>query len=149
MGRRPCDGNRVLINHREHLPELYFNIIEREEKKVFLPIDTVDRKFGENYDDFIRFLDERGELVIRPDRTSANRCAYAIKRTGEDRYELKEDTACKARMSIFGNQYDAAYLLSDYPDDLPEDFEKIRASASITTKTACMSLSRPSNTAML
>ena len=62
---------------------------------------------------------------------------------------LKEDTACKARMSIFGNQYDAAYLLSDYPDDLPEDFEKIRASASITTKTACMSLSRPSNTAML
>ena len=27
-------------------------------------------------------------------------------------------------MSIFGNQYDAAYLLSDYPDDLPEDFEK-------------------------
>ena len=32
--------NRVLINHREHLPELYFNIIEREEKKVFLPIDT-------------------------------------------------------------------------------------------------------------
>lgn len=57
--------NRVLINHREHLPELYFNIIEREEKKVFLPIDTVDRKFGENYDDFIRLLDERGELVIR------------------------------------------------------------------------------------
>lgn len=116
--------NRVLINHREHLPELYFNIIEREEKKVFLPIDTVDRKFGENYDDFIRLLNERGELVIRPDRTSANRCAYVIKRTGEDRYELKEDTACKARMSIFGNQYDAAYLLSDYPDDLPEDFEK-------------------------
>lgn len=116
--------NRVLINHREHLPELYFNIIEREEKKVFLPIDTVDRKFGENYGDFIRLLDERGELVIRPDRTSANRCAYVIKRTGEDRYELKEDTACKARMSIFGNQYDAAYLLSDYPDDLPEDFEK-------------------------
>ena len=35
--------NRVLVNHREHLPELYFNIIEREEKKVFLPIDTVDR----------------------------------------------------------------------------------------------------------
>ena len=113
-----------IVNYREHLPELYFNIIEREEKKVFLPIDTVERKYGENYDDFIRLLNERGELVIRPDRASANRCAYVIKRTGEDRYELKEDTACKARMSIFGNQYDAAYLLSDYPDDLPEDFEK-------------------------
>lgn len=114
----------MLVNHREHLPELYFNIIEREEKKVFLPIDTVERKYGENYDDFICLLNERGELVIRPDRASANRCAYVIKRTGEDRYELKEDTACKARMSIFGNQYDEAYLLNDYPDDLPEDFEK-------------------------
>lgn len=117
--------NRVLIGRREHLPELYFNIIEREEKKVFLPIDTVERSFGENYDDFIRLLDERGQLVIRPDRTSAEKCAYLIKRTGENEYRLCEDEANRMRMELFGNQYDQAYLLSeDYPEKLPEDFEK-------------------------
>ena len=116
--------NRVLIGRREHLPVMYFNIIEREEKKLFLPIDTVGREFGENYDDFIRLLNERGELVIRPDRSSAQRCAYIIRRTGENRYELCEDKVCKTRMNIFGNDYDQAYLLSEYPDELPEGFEK-------------------------
>lgn len=103
---------------------LYYNIIEREDEKVFLPIDTVGREYGENYDDFIRLLNERGELVIRPDRASAHRCAYLIRRTGEDRYELCEDKVCKARMSIYGNDYDQAYLLREYPDELPEGFEK-------------------------
>lgn len=115
--------NRVLIDYREYLPRLYFNIIERENKKAFLPIDTVNREYGENYDDFIKLLDERGELVIRPDRTSARRSAYRIKRTGENRYELTEDAACKMRMSIYGNSYDGTYLLADeLPDDLPENF---------------------------
>lgn len=116
--------NRVLTGRRGHLPMLYYNIIEREDEKVFLPIDTVGREYGENYDDFIRLLNERGELVIRPDRASAHRCAYLIRRTGEDRYELCEDKVCKARMSIYGNDYDQAYLLREYPDEPPEGFEK-------------------------
>lgn len=116
--------NLVLIDYREHLPKLYFNIIERENRKVFLPIDTVGREYGENYDDFIKLLDERGELVIRPDRTSAHRSAYRIKRTGEDSYELLEDSACRMRMSIYGNDYDRDLLLAEeHPNDLPENFE--------------------------
>ena len=53
-------ANKVLVDYREHLPKLYFNIIEREEKKIFLPIDTVSRAHGENYDDFIKLLEEKG-----------------------------------------------------------------------------------------
>ncbi len=116
--------NRVLINHREHLPVLYFNIIEREERKVFLPIDTVGRACGESYDDFIRLLDEKRKLVIRPDRPSANRCGYIIKRIGEDRYELCGDEVCRMRMNIYGNVYDTQLLVGEYPEPLPEGFEK-------------------------
>lgn len=115
--------NHVLIDYREYLPKLYFNIIERENRKAFLPIDTVNREYGETYDDFIRLLDTRGELVIRPDRPSAHRSAYRIRHTGENRYELMEDAACKTRMSIYGHDYDADFLLTDeLPDDLPENF---------------------------
>lgn len=116
--------NHVLIDFPEHLPELYFNIIDRENKKVFLPIDTVERKFGENYDDFIRLLDERGELVLRPAVSSGNRSSYIIKRVGENRYKLCADEIDKQRMSIFGYGYDKQMLLcEEYPEELPEGFE--------------------------
>ena len=116
--------NHVLIDFPEHLPELYFNIIDRENKKVFLPIDTVERKFGENYDDFIRLLDERGELVLRPAVSSGNRSSYIIKRVGENRYKLCADEIDKQRMSVFGYGYDKQMLLcEEYPEELPEGFE--------------------------
>ncbi len=115
--------NKVLIDYREYLPRLYFNIIEREGKKVFLPIDTIERAYGENYDDFIKLLDEKGELIIRPDRFSAYRSAYRIVRTGDDRYKLYEDEICRVRMGMHGNDYDRDYLLSEeLPEDLPEEF---------------------------
>lgn len=116
--------NHVLVDFPEHLPELYFNIIDRENKKVFLPIDTVERKYGENYDDFIRLLDERGELVLRPAVSSGNRSSYIIKRVGENRYKLCADDIDKQRMSIFGYGYDKQMLLcEEYPEELPEGFE--------------------------
>lgn len=116
-------ANKVLIDYREYLPRLYFNIIERENKKVFLPIDTIERADGENYDDFIKLLDEKGELIIRPDRFSAYRSAYRIVRTGDNSYKLCEDEICRVRMGMYGDDYDRDYLLSeDYPEDLPEEF---------------------------
>ena len=115
-------ANKVLIDYREYLPRLYFNIIEREDKKVFLPIDTIERADGENYDDFIKLLDEKGELIIRPDRFSAYRSAYRIVRTGDNSYKLCEDEICRVRMGMHGDDYDRDYLLSeDYPEDLPEE----------------------------
>ena len=115
--------NRVLINHREHLPKLYFNIIDREDKKLFLPIDTVGREYGENYGDFLKLLAERGQLALRPDRPSAHRCGYIIRCTGEDRYELLPDGISSVRMRIYGNVYDEACLVSELPAEPPEDFE--------------------------
>ena len=116
--------NHVLVDFPEHLPELYFNIIDRENKKVFLPIDTVERKYGENYDDFIRLLDERGELVLRPAVSSGGRSSYIIKSVGENRYKLCADDIDKQRMSIFGYGYDKQMLLcEEYPEELPEGFE--------------------------
>lgn len=102
---------RILINHRAHLPTLYYNIIEREGRRVFLPTDAVNREYGENYDDFLRLLDEKGELSIRPDRPSAQRSSYIIAKTGESRYALRTADACKFRMELFGNIYDADGLL--------------------------------------
>lgn len=116
--------NHVLVNYPEHLPKLYFNIIDREHKKIFLPIDTVNRAYGENYDDFIKLLDERGRLCLRPASSSGNRSAYMIERIGDNRYKLCADEIDKARMTMFGYGYDKQMLLCDeYPAELPEDFE--------------------------
>lgn len=116
--------NHVLVDYPEHLPKLYFNIIDREHKKLFLPIDTVNREFGENYDDFIRLLDERKQLVLRPASSSGNRSSYIIKRVGENRYKLCADEIDKQRMSVFGYGYDKQMLLcEEYPEELPEGFE--------------------------
>lgn len=116
--------NHVLVDYPEHLPKLYFNIIDREHKKIFLPIDTVNREFGENYDDFIRLLDERKQLVLRPASSSGERSSYIIKRVGENRYKLCADDIDKQRMSMFGYGYDKQMLLcEEYPEELPEGFE--------------------------
>ena len=116
--------NHVLIDYPEHLPKLYFNIIDREHKKIFLPIDTVNREFGENYDDFIRLLDERKQLVLRPASSSGERSSYIIKCVGENRYKLCADDIDKQRMSMFGYGYDKQMLLcEEYPEELPEGFE--------------------------
>lgn len=116
--------NHVLVNYPEHLPKLYFNIIDREHKKIFLPIDTVNRAYGENYDDFIKLLDERGRLCLRPASNSGNRSTYMIERIGDNRYKLCADEIDKARMTMFGYGYDKQMLLCDeYPAELPEDFE--------------------------
>ena len=116
--------NHVLINYQEHLPKLYFNIIDREDKKVFLPVDTVNREYGENYDAFIKLLNERGSLVIRPAASSGNRSTYIIERIGENKYRLCEDEVDKQRMTMFKYTYDKAMLLCDeYPEELPENFE--------------------------
>lgn len=116
--------NHVLVNYPEHLPKLYFNIIDREHKKIFLPIDTVNRAYGENYDDFIKLLDERGRLCLRPASSSGNRSAYMIERIGDNRYKLCADEIDKHRMTMFGYGYDKQMLLCDeYPAELPEDFE--------------------------
>ncbi len=116
--------NHVLVDYPEHLPKLYFNIIDREHKKIFLPIDTVNREFGENYDDFIRLLDERKQLVLRPASSSGERSSYIIKCVGENRYKLCADDIDKQRMSMFGYGYDKQMLLcEEYPEELPEGFE--------------------------
>lgn len=116
--------NHVLINYQEHLPKLYFNIIDREDKKVFLPVDTVNREYGEDYDAFIKLLNERGSLVIRPATSSGNRSTYIIERIGENKYRLCEDEVDKQRMTMFKYSYDKAMLLCDeYPAELPENFE--------------------------
>ena len=116
--------NHVLVDYPEHLPKLYFNIIDREHKKIFLPIDTVNREFGENYDDFIRLLDERKQLVLRPASNSGERSSYIIKCVGENRYKLCADDIDKQRMSMFGYGYDKQMLLcEEYPEELPEGFE--------------------------
>ena len=116
--------NHVLVDYPEHLPKLYFNIIDREHKKIFLPIDTVNREFGENYDDFIRLLDERKQLVLRPASSSGERSSYIIKCVGENRYKLCADDIDKQRMSLFGYGYDKQMLLcEEYPEELPEGFE--------------------------
>lgn len=116
--------NHVLVNYPDHLPKLYFNIIDREHKKIFLPIDTVNRAYGENYDDFIKLLDERGRLCLRPASSSGNRSTYMIERIGDNRYKLCADEIDKARMTMFGYGYDKQMLLCDeYPAELPEDFE--------------------------
>lgn len=117
-------ANKVLVDYREHLPKLYFNIIEREEKKIFLPIDTVSRAYGENYDDFIKLLEEKGELIIRPDRFSAYRSAYRIVRVGQGEYKLLPDELSRARMELAGCQYDREYLVTELPEELPENFEE-------------------------
>ena len=116
--------NHVLVDYPEHLPKLYFNIIDREHKKIFLPIDTVNREFGENYDDFIRLLNERKQLVLRPASSSGERSSYIIKCVGENRYKLCADDIDKQRMSMFGYGYDKQMLLcEEYPEELPEGFE--------------------------
>lgn len=116
--------NHVLVDYPEHLPKLYFNIIDREHKKIFLPIDTVNREFGEDYDDFIRLLDERKQLVLRPASSSGERSSYIIKCVGENRYKLCADDIDKQRMSLFGYGYDKQMLLcEEYPEELPEGFE--------------------------
>ena len=116
--------NHVLVDYPEHLPKLYFNIIDREHKKIFLPIDTVNREFGENYDDFIRLLDERKQLVLRPASSSGERSSYIIECVGENRYKLCADDIDKQRMSMFGYGYDKQMLLcEEYPEELPEGFE--------------------------
>ena len=116
--------NHVLVDYPEHLPKLYFNIIDREHKKIFLPIDTVNREFGENYDDFIRLLDERKQLVLRPASSSGERSSYIIKCVGENRYKLCADDIDKQRMSLFGYGYDKQMLLcEEYPEELPEGFD--------------------------
>ncbi len=116
--------NHVLIDYQEHLPKLYFNIIDRENKKVFLPIDTVNREFGEDYDAFIKLLNERGSLAIRPASSSGNRSTYIIERIGENKYKLCADEVDKHRMTMFKYTYDKAMLLCDeYPAELPEGFE--------------------------
>ncbi len=116
--------NHVLIDYQEHLPKLYFNIIDRENKKVFLPVDTVNREYGEDYDSFIKLLDERGKLAIRPASSSGNRSTYIIERIGENKYRLCEDEVDKQRMTIFKYTYDKDMLLCDeYPADLPKGFE--------------------------
>lgn len=116
--------NHVLVDYPEHLPKLYFNIIDREHKKIFLPIDTVNRAYGENYDDFIKLLDERGKLCLRPASSSGNRSTYMIERIGDNRYKLCADEIDKARMTMFGYGYDKQMLLCDeYPAELPEGFE--------------------------
>ena len=116
--------NHVLVDYPEHLPKLYFNIIDREHKKIFLPIDTVNREFGENYDDFIRLLDERKQLVLRPASSSGERSSYIIKCVGENRYKLCADDIDKQRMSMFGYGYDKQMLLcEEYPEELPEGFD--------------------------
>ena len=73
--------NHVLIDFPEHLPELYFNIIDRENKKVFLPIDTVERKYGENIRELtreketlaakMRIHDEFGQALLAAHRLTA------------------------------------------------------------------------------
>lgn len=117
-------ANKVLVDYREHLPKLYFNIIEREEKKIFLPIDTVSRAHGENYDDFIKLLEEKGELIIRPDRFSAYRSAYRIVRVRQGEYKLLPAELSRARMELAGSQYDREYLVTELPEELPENFEE-------------------------
>lgn len=93
--------NHVLSGFSEQLPRLYFNIIDREHKKIFLPIDTVNREYGESYEDFLRLLNEKGELVLRPAASSDTRSAYIIRCIGEGRYKLCSDEIDMQRMRLF------------------------------------------------
>ena len=109
--------NHILVDYPEHLPKLYFSIIDREHKKIFLPIDTVNRAYGENYDDFIKLLDERGKLCLRPASNSTNRSTYIIERVGENRYKLCADKVDQLRMTMFGYGYDRHGLLCEGKPD--------------------------------
>ncbi|MDY5881355.1 MAG: hypothetical protein SPJ63_06370, partial [Oscillospiraceae bacterium] len=115
--------NHILVDYPEHLPKLYFSIIDREHKKIFLPIDTVNRAYGENYDDFIKLLDERGKLCLRPASNSTNRSTYIIERVGENRYKLCADKVDQLRMTMFGYGYDRHGLLCEgKPDEHSKSF---------------------------
>lgn len=103
--------NHVLTDYSEYLPKLYYHIMDREGKKLFLPIDTVNREYGESYEDFLELLKERKRLILRPSIHSVKRSAYVIECVGEDRYELSEDKISREAMEIFGGKYDRFGLL--------------------------------------
>lgn len=104
--------NYVLSRYRRFLPGMRFSVITRENEKVFLPVDTVNRAYGETYEDFLRLVEEKKVLVLAPSRRWSKRSSYLIECVGEGAYRFAKDDLGVLRRLLYGGTYDRERVLN-------------------------------------
>lgn len=103
---------RVLHPYREFLPKMHFSIIDREGRKVFLPVESSNPELGGGDEAFFALLKEKGRLILAPSRRWSRRSSYLIEAAGDDSYRFLKDDLGVLRCSICGRAYDKNRILN-------------------------------------
>ncbi len=102
--------SRVLAPYGQHFRRLYFSIIRRDGKPLFLRVDREDREY--TLDDVIELLKDKGNLELRPAFWESRSARYDL-RYDEDQIWANGKPLERGELENIFGRLSANYLIAD------------------------------------
>ncbi|HBH94757.1 MAG TPA: hypothetical protein DDX91_03340, partial [Ruminococcaceae bacterium] len=123
--------NYILNAHREVCRNIYFSIIQRDNKKIILPYGTEIRNCG--VEDIVELLKEKKRLELRPSYWQSKYSYYMLSLTDEGLFKIykkgrsvvvtDDEEVYKRRLSNYIDALLASYVVADKLDRCKLDYK--------------------------